>query len=565
MEYKVRRRYKVNAEIDSLKEIYPFDLQFYETPPTGEKLALIEFQQAGLDRLKALQLVECVFIRSDLPNIEARKDALLTAFKKDGIKFMAHLLLGKGCTSNEDTDIQARKKDRLSHHILRMAYALDPDQQKWFITQETKLFKLRFSSLSKEGIEYLLNTSEIKCTSVSQEEKENLKEDLYLSTARVMSIDTTDFYKVPFIKVLDLIRKRMVLLKDGVTYVPQIELSSVFTSHFKKNLLTGLQKANNYLLNISDDDRLYSYFKSLPNSFSEMTKVVWTTSTTPIEKLDELSKTSYPLCMRVMHEALRETHHLRHGARFQYGLFIKGIGVTLEDSMRFWQQEFTKKMDQIEFEKKHTYNIRHQYGKEGKRSSYTPVGCQKIMGSFPGPGDYHGCPYKHMDQDVLKQKLTKYGVPPAQIIEILELSKEGQYSLACTKYFEIFHKKLPERPIIHPNAYFLESRTILIKDDVPENKDDKISQSTNNFTPRRNEGFSGTPRRNEGFNGTPNSTPSRSNYNSTPVRRITSSTPARNLSTVVNTPKSSNSKTPLNIEELLNDDLDMSQVPDGEV
>lgn len=46
-----------------------------------------------------------------------------------------------------------------------------------------------------------------------------------------------------------------------------------------------------------------------------------------------------------LHRALRENHHLRHGGRMQYGLFLKGAGLTLEQSLAFWKSEFTKKMD----------------------------------------------------------------------------------------------------------------------------------------------------------------------------------------------------------------------------
>ena len=46
-----------------------------------------------------------------------------------------------------------------------------------------------------------------------------------------------------------------------------------------------------------------------------------------------------------LHQALRENHHLRHGGRMQYGLFLKGAGLTLEQSLAFWKSEFTKKMD----------------------------------------------------------------------------------------------------------------------------------------------------------------------------------------------------------------------------
>lgn len=46
-----------------------------------------------------------------------------------------------------------------------------------------------------------------------------------------------------------------------------------------------------------------------------------------------------------LHHALRANHHLRHGGRMQYGLFLKGVGLTLEQSLAFWKSEFTKKMD----------------------------------------------------------------------------------------------------------------------------------------------------------------------------------------------------------------------------
>lgn len=49
--------------------------------------------------------------------------------------------------------------------------------------------------------------------------------------------------------------------------------------------------------------------------------------------------------MKQLHDRLRNDHHLRHSARQQYGLFLKGIGVTLEDALKFWRSEFTKKMD----------------------------------------------------------------------------------------------------------------------------------------------------------------------------------------------------------------------------
>lgn len=49
--------------------------------------------------------------------------------------------------------------------------------------------------------------------------------------------------------------------------------------------------------------------------------------------------------------------------------------------------------------------------------------------------------------------------------EILDLAKDGQYHLACAKYFEVTHTKPASKPILHPNAYFAESRAMLNEDD----------------------------------------------------------------------------------------------------
>jgi len=49
--------------------------------------------------------------------------------------------------------------------------------------------------------------------------------------------------------------------------------------------------------------------------------------------------------MRELHDRLRSEHHLRHGGRMQYGLFLKGVGLSLQQSLTFWKREFTRKMD----------------------------------------------------------------------------------------------------------------------------------------------------------------------------------------------------------------------------
>ena len=46
--------------------------------------------------------------------------------------------------------------------------------------------------------------------------------------------------------------------------------------------------------------------------------------------------------MLSLHTHLRTKHHLKHDGRMQYGLFLKGIGVSLEESLKFWRTQFGK-------------------------------------------------------------------------------------------------------------------------------------------------------------------------------------------------------------------------------
>jgi DNA primase large subunit len=48
--------------------------------------------------------------------------------------------------------------------------------------------------------------------------------------------------------------------------------------------------------------------------------------------------------MRRLHETLRTKHHLRHGGRQQYQLFLKEAGMPIEEALKFWRSEFMKVM-----------------------------------------------------------------------------------------------------------------------------------------------------------------------------------------------------------------------------
>ncbi|XP_043469059.1 DNA primase large subunit-like [Leptopilina heterotoma] len=463
-----RRKYGIIRK-DESDENYPCDLQFYKEPPSGN-ISLVEFQELGLERLKVLQLLDSVSIQENKSQDDFKKQ-LENALRKDHIMYQKLLTsTGKTCS------VEARRHDHISHFILRLAYCQTDDLRNWFISKEVEFFKLRFTNLAQDSVKFILSTNNFDFSLVPEEEKNELRDKLYSIKEADSSLD---YYKLPFEKVTDLVKDRRVFIKKGMAYVPHHDLISVIVSIYKEHLNKMMDIAKDYLENISTDERLTGFLKHLPQSFSGMTKAVWSTETTPIGMLDELSKISYPLCMRTLHETVRRDHHVKHGGRQQYGLFMKGIGVSLEDALIFWKQEFCQKMDEDKFNKQYRYNIRHMYGKEGKQTSYTPYGCTKIITEMVGPGEFHGCPYKQMPKDILKAKLCSYGLRSENVTEIADLATGGHYNLACQMCFDVTHKRPPGRPIVHPNVYYAESREILTKgsNESSQKDGDKLSQN----------------------------------------------------------------------------------------
>jgi len=129
------------------------------------------------------------------------------------------------------------------------------------------------------------------------------------------------------------------------------------------------------------------------------------------EMIDTLAVESFPPCMRNIHEIFRKEHHLRHYGRLHYGLFLKSVGLSLDDALRFFREEFIQKIAPEKFQREYAYNIRYNYGKEGKKVNISAYSCQKIINDNPpGTADTHGCPFKHFDTNNLNQMLRRYGI-----------------------------------------------------------------------------------------------------------------------------------------------------------
>lgn len=130
MDFTLTRRSKVqvNTEVDSLETLYPHNIMMYNLPPT-EDIRIEEFELLALERLNLLRIFEQATSRNLKLGSEEFKDFVNTEMTREGLKSFLKLCAGSA-TKNEakrESELQARRKDYISHFILRLAYCRSKD------------------------------------------------------------------------------------------------------------------------------------------------------------------------------------------------------------------------------------------------------------------------------------------------------------------------------------------------------------------------------------------------------------------------------------------------------
>jgi DNA primase large subunit len=433
-------------------------LSMYSVPPQ-EQLSVTEFEEFAYDRLRLLNVI-------DMARAKGLKGTDLEKAIRKG---------RDDCMPNTPAGM---KKDRFSHFILRLAYCRSEDLRRWFLQNEVELFKWRFVNNPPDNMNEWLKGHSMNYAAISKDEATTLKPYLlaaFLARPHPKESDPTslferqEHYKVEFEQVLDLVRQRRVYLHRGFAYVPASDLVSIVANQVRMHLSKQLSSMARAwpALREEESERLSSFLESLATQYvgDDYSQPRNGGVKVSIADLPMLSRRSFPLCMANQHAKLGETHHLKNDARNQFGLFLKGIGLTYEESYAYWRAEFSKNITGEKFDKEYRYGIRYQYGLEGKRQDWSPHSCAKIIngpGSNAAAGLHHGCPFKNFDETQLRVTLQQLQVANSEISSIVDKVKGQHYQIACGKYFEAKHKgsTLIETElggISHPNQYFEQS------------------------------------------------------------------------------------------------------------
>lgn len=323
------------AKAQWVEHDYAHRMNFYTIPPTGD-VSLEQFEEWGIARLKVLAELEACQFRNRTPaETEEHMKPILAK----------HMPLSSNMSRSSEIGME-RKRDHYSHWTLRLAFSSTADLRQRFSRLESQLFKMRLNQDDTRERRAFIDSLPMSWETVTDEEKSTWLNDLKAATGfSSMRGDEENWFKVDWEKVPELVERRQVLLKKGQAFVHVREQTSMVTSEFARNLESGLELAARFLPRMDEDNRLVPILHHLSQSFtapdaaytdesgiSDMARIT-------AGSIDALSQ-YFPLCMQNLHRELKKNHHLKHQGRLQYTLFLKGIGLDLQECITFWRMSF---------------------------------------------------------------------------------------------------------------------------------------------------------------------------------------------------------------------------------
>lgn len=372
--------------------------------------------------------------------------------------------------------------DIVSYFILGLFLChVDSDIQ-WLCKYEAILFQKRVEIGNYNPIDTLKEMG-ISLNRIDENLiNKNLLEIIKRFTQNNLNSNNEKIYYVPFEKALSLVPTHKYVLHKGNIYIPSKDIIFLIQTICKENTKNNINKIKaheKYLLNDPRILSLQKYFEverehiSFTNKDNEINIPITKYNVTQLTDIDIVANDTFPLCMLTIQKHINEYSHLMHLGRLQYTLFLKGIGLPLSETLRYFQKKYERKTSEDLFNKNYAYNIRHCYGQEGKRIDYPPYSCAKInQMNPPSNQECHGCPFKIFTEDKLKIFLSTLKINQINIDTILETKRKNEFVKCCKIYFESKFPDVEHEGIgIHPNKYFISAmEAVELRNKAKKNK-----------------------------------------------------------------------------------------------
>lgn len=278
--------------------------------------------------------------------------------------------------------IKTMEEDLTGHACLMLICSHVKWLSTWFISMETLLFKSRLEKNTAEAERFFLEKvwPHMAVEADSGAGDACIGYTTHFDAANYNDKKFSTDIKVHFSKCSELLFKRNHRLVRGYLPFCGEVMRAMLVSEFRRCIAQRVELLTEQL-RVNPDERLEQLAAELfmeGGKTSEATKDVLAR-----ERL-------FPLCMRGLMQKLATQKHLKYNDRQALCLFLKDLGLPLNDALQFFRSRFGCTPDQ--FNKEYLYNIRHNYGLEGKRANYSSFTCSKLIGITSDPNSF-GCPF----------------------------------------------------------------------------------------------------------------------------------------------------------------------------
>ncbi|KAJ1877003.1 DNA primase subunit pri2, partial [Kickxella alabastrina] len=205
---------------------YPSRLTVYSDAPDLE-VSIEEFETFALDRLQVLRAIE---------------DAQLRAKGEDDMRKRVNEALEKHLPTHTNRSklaprqlLNERRKDHVSHFILRLAFSRTEELRAWFLRYECALLKHRFRDADSAEKQELLAAARLRLTPLSPAARDDR-----LGDAAAFYAAQEQLFEVDFERVFDLVSRLQVVVRVGKAYVPQSEVATLLLHEFRLGLARAL-------------------------------------------------------------------------------------------------------------------------------------------------------------------------------------------------------------------------------------------------------------------------------------------------------------------------------------
>ena len=319
--------------------------------------------------------------------------------------------------------------DSISHWACRLAFCGEQKWRDWFVRHEETLFKGRVMALSAADQQLLLQTHcSLEPCDIQPQWVDSLAQMMSHFNVKLRGIPSQEvikneiIYTVPWNAVPYLVRDRRVYVTQGIALITHSQALSLLFEAFRHELRESLRQCVKARPDIDakEKDRISAFLnKAVMQSASILEKPRENKSEGGLIDIEDIAPHAnmhMPLCMGQIDRFLRSERHLKYAGRFQYMTFLKDAGLTLESSLKFFSEFMTLKTTPAKFSKsEYGYSVRYNYGREGKKTNYKGCNCSTLItGAQPKAGECHGCPFKSLPENRLKQLLREtkpYPVP----------------------------------------------------------------------------------------------------------------------------------------------------------